>query len=533
VVLVECAFGSRRFLAQSTPQARVCGSLFPQQATFAPIAEAMNTGAPPAPKRARGWDITSDPYRAADGSVTIPTVTELQSRVATLQKALIAVSSELNTTPAQKQERAQRLNRRMLAAQALVNHMTGRGSGAAVAALGEGNSIAPIGSSTAEGPVEQRRVYVGNMMYDWGEGIVRAAFAPFGPLVAVDLSAEPGTGLSKGYAFLEFTSAAAAEAAMITMNGFDVSGRQIRVGRPQSAGVEGIPVLGQGNLAHVTAEQLLGMAQQATRNLKAMGMSGGVPNMGEGGGGDDARVYIGGVPYEITAEHLKAIFEPFGTIAACELVASVETAGTHRGYGFIEFTTEQAAANAIASMNGFAIAGKSLKVGKATSGGAAMTGMTHGLATVMAQAGVTSLQQAGSSSEGAAAPPATHVAAAPTTTGTAVGTTATEAAATPAAGPTVDSSQPSRVIRMLNMVTPEQVDAELKLDVAEEAALHGPVESVQIHTADGAVRVFVEFKTPQGAAAGSAAMHGRLFDGRTIEATLYDEAAFLQGNYTL
>ena len=432
------------------------------------------------------------------------------------------MSSELNTTAAQKQERAQRLNRRMLAARALMNHMTGRGSGAAVAALGEGSGIAPIGGATAEGPVEQRRAYVGNMMYDWGENIVRAAFAPFGPLVAVDLSSEPGTGLSKGYAFLEYTSAAAAEAAMITMNGFDINGRQIRVGRPQSAGVEGIPVLGQGNLAHVTAEQLLGMAQQATRNLKAMGMSGGVPNMGEGGGGDDARGYIGGVPYEITAEHLKAIFEPFGTIAACELVASVETPGTHRGYGFIEFTTEQAAANAIASMNGFAIAGKSLKVGKATSGGVAMTGMTHGLATVMAQAGVTSLP-AGSSSSSSGAPATDAVPAAAPAPAPAAGG---ESGATPAV-------VPSRVILMLNMVTPEQVDAELKLDVAEEAALHGPVESVQIHTADGGVRVFVEFKSPEGAAAGRAAMHGRLFDGRTIEATLYDEAAFLSGNYSL
>ncbi len=45
------------------------------------------------------------------------------------------------------------------------------------------------------------------------------------------MSEEPGTGRSKGFCFLEFSEPQFAEASMI-MNGMEVAGRKIKVGRP-------------------------------------------------------------------------------------------------------------------------------------------------------------------------------------------------------------------------------------------------------------------------------------------------------------
>jgi hypothetical protein len=48
------------------------------------------------------------------------------------------------------------------------------------------------------------------------------------------------------------------------------------------------------------------------------------------------RVYVGSVPFEISAEHLRQIFSPFGNIRSVNMLPSQEPGNTgHRGYGFV------------------------------------------------------------------------------------------------------------------------------------------------------------------------------------------------------
>ena len=58
------------------------------------------------------------------------------------------------------------------------------------------------------------------------------------------------------------------------------------------------------------------------------------------------------------------MFEAFGTITSCEL-ASSPVPTKHKGFGFIEYTTMNAAQDALASMNLFDLGGQFLRVGKA------------------------------------------------------------------------------------------------------------------------------------------------------------------------
>ena len=61
-------------------------------------------------------------------------------------------------------------------------------------------------------------------------------FSPFGAIDNVDIHKDPYTGLCRGYAFIAFRNAADAKEAMTAMNGFDISGKQLKVGWREGEG---------------------------------------------------------------------------------------------------------------------------------------------------------------------------------------------------------------------------------------------------------------------------------------------------------
>jgi hypothetical protein len=71
-------------------------------------------------------------------------------------------------------------------------------------------------------------------------------------------------------------------------------------------------------------------------------------------------------PYDvnITEFVFHSVFEAFGPIKYCKL-APGSTPSRHKGYGFIEYDSQQAALEAIASMNLFDLGGQYLRVGRA------------------------------------------------------------------------------------------------------------------------------------------------------------------------
>jgi len=60
-------------------------------------------------------------------------------------------------------------------------------------------------------------------------------FAEFGEVDLVDLHREPETGLSKGFAFVQFRDPEAAKRALVQVNGRDLAGRTIKVGLVNAA----------------------------------------------------------------------------------------------------------------------------------------------------------------------------------------------------------------------------------------------------------------------------------------------------------
>lgn len=82
-----------------------------------------------------------------------------------------------------------------------------------------------------------------------------------------------------------------------------------------------------------------------------------------------------------------SVFEAFGPIIYCKL-AQCSTTLNHKGYGFIEYETAQAANEAIASMNMFDLGGQFLRVGRAITPPNALMGPSSGSSVMPTAAAV-------------------------------------------------------------------------------------------------------------------------------------------------
>ena len=80
-------------------------------------------------------------------------------------------------------------------------------------------------------------IYVGNLAYSVTDGQLRALFEEFGTVTSVNLVTDKYSGESKGFAFVEMDKQQEAEAAIKSLNGRALSGRNLTVNlaRPKTS----------------------------------------------------------------------------------------------------------------------------------------------------------------------------------------------------------------------------------------------------------------------------------------------------------
>jgi RNA recognition motif-containing protein len=83
-----------------------------------------------------------------------------------------------------------------------------------------------------------RKLYVGNLTYDVGDGELEQLFGAFGTVQSAQVIMDRDTGRSKGFGFVEMGSDQEAQAAITGLNGKDVGGRALTVNeaRPKAEG---------------------------------------------------------------------------------------------------------------------------------------------------------------------------------------------------------------------------------------------------------------------------------------------------------
>ncbi len=72
-------------------------------------------------------------------------------------------------------------------------------------------------------------IYVGNCSYDLTDEQLRDLFATYGEVERVSIIRDRETGRSRGFAFVEMSDSAAAQAAIAGVNGTELGGRALKV----------------------------------------------------------------------------------------------------------------------------------------------------------------------------------------------------------------------------------------------------------------------------------------------------------------
>eukprot|EP00301_Raphidiophrys_heterophryoidea_P027330 c9605_g2_i2.p1 GENE.c9605_g2_i2~~c9605_g2_i2.p1 ORF type:complete len:316 (-),score=84.04 c9605_g2_i2:80-1027(-) len=271
------------------------------------------------------------------------------------------------------------------------------------------------------------------------------------------------------------------------------------------------------NQAATSPGLALAQAAMAQQSMMPHQQPGGIPSVAH----PTPRIYVGSIHFDLTEEDIKTVFSTFGPIKSCQLIRDVAT-GRHKGYGFIEYDTAQIAEEAIAQMHNFELAGRQLKVGRATA-----TGTGSLMPPMMGMGGVPGMGMPGAFANQDNS-----------------GTIQREE------NPQISGNQrfmlmqslnraddiqstASRCTVLKNMVDPEDVDDDLKQEVREECSKYGSVEDVVVHIGSPtSALIFVLFSTAIEAAKALQSLNGRWFGGRMITAEYFPEKKFVAKEFS-
>jgi RNA recognition motif-containing protein len=73
------------------------------------------------------------------------------------------------------------------------------------------------------------------------------------------------------------------------------------------------------------------------------------------------KLYVGGLPFSVTDDQLKTIFESHGTVESAKVIMDRYT-DKSRGFGFVEMSSQKEAEQAIQALNNTELEGRSIKV---------------------------------------------------------------------------------------------------------------------------------------------------------------------------
>src|SRR2546425_6310095 len=76
------------------------------------------------------------------------------------------------------------------------------------------------------------------------------------------------------------------------------------------------------------------------------------------------KLYVGNLPLNATDEALQGIFAQVGTVQSAKIITDRDT-GRSKGFGFVEMSTDQEAADAIQKFNGADYGGRNMTVAEA------------------------------------------------------------------------------------------------------------------------------------------------------------------------
>ncbi|KAI0009203.1 polyadenylate binding protein [Xylariaceae sp. FL0662B] len=170
----------------------------------------------------------------------------------------------------------------------------------------------------------QGNIFIKNLDAAIDNKALHDTFAAFGNILSCKV-AQDENGNSKGYGFVHYETDEAAAQAIKHVNGMLLNEKKVYVGH------------------HIPKKDRQSKFEEMKANF--------------------TNVYVKNISTDASDEEFRALFEKFGDVTSSSLARDNE--GKSRGFGFVNFTTHEAAAKAVDDLNGKDFRGQDLYVGRA------------------------------------------------------------------------------------------------------------------------------------------------------------------------
>ncbi|KAH7104091.1 hypothetical protein BKA62DRAFT_693504 [Auriculariales sp. MPI-PUGE-AT-0066] len=221
------------------------------------------------------------------------------------------------------------------------------------------------------------------------------------------------------------------------------------------------------------------------------------------------QLYVGSLHFNLTEQDIRQVFEPFGEVELVDLHRDPQT-GRSKGYAFVQYKRGDDAKMALEQMDGFELAGRTLRVNTVNEKGVAVRNTTT----------LDSLEDSGGGNLNAASRQALMQKLARIDTPT---------KAEPEARKNIPQNQSSRSVLLLNMFDPDEEtepnwDKDLTEDVKGECETkYGKVHALKVEK-DSQGEIYVKFEAVESAKKAIDSLNGRWFGGKQITARFISDA---------
>jgi len=218
------------------------------------------------------------------------------------------------------------------------------------------------------------------------------------------------------------------------------------------------------------------------------------------------QLYVGSLHFNLTESDIKQVFEPFGELEFVDLHKDPVT-GRSKGYAFVQYKRAEDARMALEQMDGFELAGRTLRVN---------TVHEKGTTKYTTQ---DSLDEAGGGNLNAASRQALMQKLARIEPASKL---------EPVARPNIQAME-SRCVLLKNMFSPEEEtdtewDKELSDDVKGECETkYGPVDRIKVEK-ESQGEIYLKFGNVDAARKAVQGLNGRWFGGKQVSATFISDA---------
>ncbi|KAA8915038.1 hypothetical protein FN846DRAFT_924603 [Sphaerosporella brunnea] len=174
-----------------------------------------------------------------------------------------------------------------------------------------------------------KNLFVGSLSWNIDDDWLRSEFEKFGELSRCTVLTDRATGRSKGFGYVEFTTAEAAKAALEAMQGKELDGRPLNVDYSSPR------------------------PERAPNNDRAA-------KFGDQRSSESDTVFVANLSFEVDEDTVRNEFESFGEIIGLRLPTDPDS-GQRKGFGYIQFASVDQAKAAVEAMSGAYVNGRAIR----------------------------------------------------------------------------------------------------------------------------------------------------------------------------